>query len=366
MLRVTLAILWLAAAAVATSAGGGYAHHDAQKPLYPGTYSLTWSPLRAGCSLSGRRSGHLQATCPPSGCRCIRFRAMHKAIWQPHAACSPLPPPPPPARGLAAPPLARLLPFPHVRCRWTISAHCCQSLPFCLAPSMRAAAVEARACPMAAVAHWGGDSDDSWHHQPPSPVCGNTGPVFLNTTHDEQRERHCQGWGCPRVNPLQRWVVRLPPWVPPGATLPGRLLTMQVSGGCLVQPMQDYRPYLHMFDQAARTSHPVVSNSSARMTLPPHLAPRLAPQSVGRTGTPCKTLLAAPTSCSDICNLYFSAPGDPAAAWLLEALPGNRYLLRAEVRQLLGGGQVPRQVPHFQLLGQPHSALCPDTIAPLR
>ncbi|KAI7845886.1 hypothetical protein COHA_000619 [Chlorella ohadii] len=165
--------------------------------------------------------------------------------------------------------------------KWTISAHCCQSLPFCLAPSMRAAAVEARACPMAAVAHWGGDSDDSWHHQPPSPVCGNTGPVFLNTTHDDQRERHCQGWGCPRVNPLQRWVVRLPPWAPPGATLPGRLLTMQ---------------------------------------------------SVGRTGTPCKTLLAAPTSCSDICNLYFSAPGDPAAAWLLEALPGNRYLLRAEGR----------------------------------
>ena len=54
-------------------------------------------------------------------------------------------------------------------------------------------------------------------------------------------------------------------------------------------------------------------------------------QSLGRAGTACKSLLAAPPQCSDVCNLYFAAAGDPAAVWLLEAAPGGRYLLRAQV-----------------------------------
>ena len=81
---------------------------------------------------------------------------------------------------------------------------------------------------MAAVAHWGGhehEEDDSWQHQPHVPTCANTGPVYLNATAGRE---HCRGVSCPPANPLQRWVVRLPPWAPPGATLPGRLLTLQV------------------------------------------------------------------------------------------------------------------------------------------
>lgn len=39
----------------------------------------------------------------------------------------------------------------------------------------------------------------------------------------------------------------------------------------------------------------------------------------------------APSKCTDVCSLYFAAAGDPAAVWLLEAAPGGRYLLRAQV-----------------------------------
>ena len=70
-----LACLWLAAAgAGATSGTGSHAHH-ASKPLFPGTYSLTWAALKKGCSVSGDRgrwSGHSPVAGSAAFRGCIR------------------------------------------------------------------------------------------------------------------------------------------------------------------------------------------------------------------------------------------------------------------------------------------------------
>ena len=89
-----------------------------------------------------------------------------------------------------------------------------------------AAATTARSCPLVAASHdsGGGEGGGGAH----GPTCTNTGPVYLNNTHAE--ERHCRRPGCQNAGNLQRWLVQLPPWAPPGAALPGRLLTIQVRG----------------------------------------------------------------------------------------------------------------------------------------
>ena len=220
-----LACLWLAAAgAGATSGTGSHANH-APKPLFPGTYSLTWAALKRGCSVSGA-VGTLASRAPLPAFDVEKRENGFSILFR---------------TGLCGATLLRRRRRRRRRTRSCLAGRLAfrtnkaTQLPVKVptlptshsVTSLAAAAVEVRACPQVTVAHHGG-GDSGWGT--PGPVCGNSGPVFLNTTRDDKREHHCQGLGCPTVNPLQRWVVRLPPWAPPGATLPGRLLTLEVRG----------------------------------------------------------------------------------------------------------------------------------------
>jgi len=179
----------------------------------------------------------------------------------------------------------------------------------------------ARRCPLVLPAHYWGDGEGA--KGAPGPTCTNTGPVTLNATrkaavahyHDDDADK----WPSspPSSDALQRWAVRLPPWAPPGAALPGRLLTVQVRRRCSMLEWSAFitgMAFLSMLDQRF-----------------PGTQTRCALQAVGRAATACKSMLAAPLQCADVCSLYFTVNGDPAAVWLLEAVPGGRYLLRAQV-----------------------------------